>query len=153
MFKKVMDLYLRHDPETHITSPSKKSHVGNGTPAGWFAGTLTKTPTDSITEDDMCQAIEKIMKQQTCPVDKYAWYLEYTEKKVPHIHFVYITNTGGRIHAKVFKRYWKQWDEKRRLGKGHQGGYHAPVRSDTAYLEYIAKDSGRSGGNISSPLV
>lgn len=149
LYEKAVDWYIRHDPETHVTLDPKTTHSGNGTHQGWFAGTLTQSVDDDTTEDDMVRAMEKIFSQKTCSVDKYAWYVEYTKKQTPHIHFIYITTTGGRIHAKVFKRYWKQWDEKRRLGKGHQGGYHCPVYSDVAYREYISKDGGRSGKNFS----
>jgi len=142
-WKKYSDLASRHDPDTHADIVLKKfSHEGNGAPSGIFAGTLTKAPDWSETEDDMIRAMHKIMEQKTCPVEKYAWYLEYTNADLPHIHFIYKTVTGGRIHAKVFKRYWKQWDEKTKLGQGHRGGYHALAKSETAYVEYIEKDSG-----------
>lgn len=132
-----------HDPDTHEDKVLKKfSHEGNGAPSGVFAGTLTKAPDWKETEDDMIRAMHKIMEQKTCPVEKYAWYLEYTNAGTPHIHFVYQTITGGRIHQKVFKRYWKQWSEKDHIGKGFIGGYHKHVTSELAYLEYIKKDEG-----------
>jgi len=142
-FASYAQLARTHDPDTHADKVLKKfSHEGNGAPNGVFAGTLTKAPDWKETEEDMIRAMHKIMEQKTCPVQKYAWYVEHTDAGLPHIHFIYQTTTGGRIHAKVFKRYWKQWDEKRKLGKGHQGGYHRFVESETAYLEYIEKDGG-----------
>lgn len=120
-----------------------RSHIGNGKPNGIFAGTLTMSDKDTTNENEMVIAIKKIMNQQTCPVEKYAWYLEYTKNGLPHIHFIYRTPEGTRIHQKVFKRYWKQWDEGTRAGAGFKGGYHRLAKSETAYLEYIAKDSGR----------
>lgn len=124
----------------------KKSttHKGNGTHNGLFAGTLTMSPEWGKTEEDIVHACEKIMSQKTCPVEKYAWYLEQTENGTPHIHFIYKTASGGRIHQKVFKRYW-EWDESVSIGKGHKGGYHKPVKSEIAYQEYISKDEGRHG--------
>lgn len=133
-----------------IKNIKTKHHVGNGKPIGIFAGTLTMGTTQKETEDDMCIAIHKILNQQTCPVKKYKWFIEYTERGLPHAHFVYETYAGGRIHAKVFMRYWKLWNEGIRHGKGFQGGYHKEVLSEIAYEEYIAKDGGRSG---SSPVV
>lgn len=145
-WQKYVKMARQHCPDTHADIIHKKfSHEGNGAPSGTFAGTLTKAPDDPQTEDDMVNAIVKIVTQQTCPVEKYAWYVEYTDAGLPHIHFIYRTMSGGRIHAKVFKRYWKTWDEKTKLGRGHRGGYHRHVESETAYLEYIAKDSGRCG--------
>lgn len=142
-WKKYVDLSLRHNPDTHEERELKKfSHEGNGAPSGIFAGTLTKAPDWKETEDDMIRAMHKIMEQNTCPVEKYAWYLEYTQNGLPHIHFIYQTVSRGRIHQKVFKRYWKQWNEANRIGVGHIGGYHKHVASEIAYQEYIAKDGG-----------
>lgn len=123
----------------------KTTHTGNGIHQGLFAGTLTMAPTDELSEDDMVAAITKVFKQQTVPVKNWAWYVEYTKNGTPHIHFVYETASGGRIHKKIFQRYWKLWDEPRnQTGKGgFPGGFHSPVKSQTAYLEYISKDSGR----------
>jgi len=130
----------------------KKHHEGNGKPIGVFAGTLTMGVTTPETEDTMVKAITKIMNQQTCPVKTYKWFVEYTERGLPHIHFMYETYAGGRIHAKVFMRYWKLWDEGKRHGKGFQGGYHKEVKSEIAYDEYIGKDGGRFGESISEAI-
>lgn len=120
-------------------NPDKSNHKHMGT----WAGTLTMAPTDSLNEEDMVSAIKKIMNQKTCPLLKYAWYLEYTENGLPHIHFIYQTSTGGRIHKRVFQRVWKIWDESHNIGAGHRGGYHRECHSDEEYLRYISKDKGR----------
>lgn len=143
IWKKARDLEDRHNTETHITAPPKRTHKGNGTHNGIWAGTLTMSPNDHTNENEMVHAMTKIFSQQTCPVKRYVWYVEQTDNGMPHIHFIYETDAGGRIHQKVFKRYWKIWDESQKIGRGHRGGYHKPVESETAYLEYIEKDSGR----------
>lgn len=143
-WKEWFDYFLRHDPVTHTTTQKKTGHhIGNGKDSGIFAGTLTMSPEDATNEAEMCSSISKIMAQQTCPVKRYAWYLEHTENGLPHIHFIYETESRGRIHQKVFKRYWKTWDEKQKIGRGFRGGYHKYVESETAYKEYIEKDGGR----------
>lgn len=114
---------------------------------GLHAGTLTQPPGAETTEDDMVIAMKKIFSQRTCPVKRYAWYVEYTQNATPHIHFIYEAESGGRIHAKVFMRYWKLWNESKRLGAGFQGGFHKEVKSETAYTEYIAKESVRFENN------
>lgn len=125
----------------------KKTHQGNGAFQGQFAFTLTKSPDDPYTEFDMIKAVRKVMSQKSCPVKSYAWYLEYgdSEKQThPHIHGLYETETQGRIEAKHFKRAWPIWDEKSKLGRGHRGGYHRPVRSEEGYKDYIKKDGGKN---------
>lgn len=121
--------------------------TGNGKPKGIFAGTLNMAPTDSLNEEDMITAIKKVMAQKTVPVKRHAWYVEYTENGLPHIHFIYETESQGRIHAKIFRRYWKIWDETIKCGRGHRGGYHKAVEGETAYTEYINKDGGRGFSN------
>jgi len=138
-----------HAHESHgAPAPNlKKTHQGNGAFQGAFAFTLTKAPTDDLTEFDMIKAVRKVMSQKSCPVSKYAWYLEYgdDEKKLhPHIHGLYETETQGRIEAKHFKRAWPIWDEKHKLGNGFRGGYHRPVRSEEGYEQYIKKDAGKN---------
>lgn len=146
-FKKYL-VYIECDPIRgipHTIKTPDTSHKGNGTHQGLFAGTLTMSPNDGLNEEDMVCAIGKIFAQQTVPVKNWAWYREYTKNGLPHIHFCYETETGGRIHKKIFQRYWKIWDEPRnQTGRGgFPGGYHSPAKSQTAYLEYISKDSGR----------
>jgi len=128
-----------------------KSHTGNGAPKGAFAFTLTKSPTDDLSEEGMVIAVRKLMAQKSCPVEKYAWYLEYgneEDKTHPHIHGMYETISQGRIEAKHFKRAWPIWDEKSRCGAGFRGGYHRPVKLDEAYSQYIAKSNGQHDTNI-----
>lgn len=115
------------------------SHKGNGTHQGIWAGTLTMSPSDELTQEDMINAIKKIMRQKSCPVSRYVWYLEYTDAGTPHVHFMYETVSGGRIERKHFKRLWKLWDEDIRCGSGHRGGYHRPVHSEDDYLNYVKK--------------
>jgi hypothetical protein len=115
---------------------------------GAFAFTLTKSPTDDLTEEDMIVAVRKLMAQKSCPVEKYAWYLEHKDDGAhPHIHGMYKTTTGGKIENKHFKRAWRIWDPTLRLGAGFRGGYHRPVRSDEKYSTYIAKDGGIGDSN------
>lgn len=151
---KLMDDHL---VECHGYSPQSKTHSGNGLYQGAFAFTLTKSPDDDLTEEDMIKAAEKIMNQQSCPVEKYAWYLEYGDPELkahPHIHGMYETTTKGRIERKHFKRAWPIWDEKTPLGRGFRGGYHRPVRAEEGYSDYIKKQGGISRQkNISPPEV
>lgn len=119
----------------------------NHKPLGTWAGTLTMSPNDATNEEEMVSAIKKLFRQKTVPVQKYAWYLEYTANGLPHIHFIYRTASGGRIHQKVFRRVWKIWDETQNVGAGHRGGYHRLCHSEDEYMKYISKDQGRHESN------
>jgi len=139
---KLMNIHLAKE---HVVLQSN-THVGNGAPTGPFAFTLTKSPADDLTEEDMIKAVKKLMKQKSCPVTKYAWYLEYGDeatKQHPHIHGMYETVTRGRIESKHFKRAWPIWNPSQPMGAGHRGGYHRSVRAEEAYTDYI-KDYGHN---------
>lgn len=116
------------------------THKGNGRHKGLWAGTLTMSPADNKSKDDMITAIKKLMRQKSCPVKRYVWYLEHTEKGTPHVHFMYETESGGRIERKHFKRLWSLWDEDTKCGAGFRGGYHRECHSETEYLAYVKKD-------------
>lgn len=120
-----------------------KHHIGNGKPKGLFAGTLTMSPSWGTNEEEMITAIKAIMRQKTVIVKKYIWYLEYTDAGIPHIHFLYETEKGGRITQQVFKRKWSWWDESVECGAGHKGGYHRHCAKENEYIDYISKCNGR----------
>lgn len=143
----IMDEWLTHGviehnmPDTRVQT----THQGNGAYQGVFAFTLTKSPTDDLTVNDMITAVKKVMNQKSIPTKKFAWYLEYGDEETqshPHIHGLYETETGNRIESKHFKRAWKIWDPKQKQGAGFRGGYHRPVRDNESYNDYIAKDGG-----------
>lgn len=133
--------YIGEPPHTPMPKPG--SHEGNGKPKGLFAFTLTFSPTDGKNIEDLKHAAEMILNQKTCPVKRYAWYLETKDNgQHPHIHGIYETDSGGQIYTKVFKRYWSIWDPKTKLGAGFRGGYHKSVDFSVAYGEYLSKDGG-----------
>lgn len=147
LLDKAIRAETKHTLEYHKRE-KPRSHSGNGAPQGAFAFTLTSSPTDGLTKEDMVAAVRKVMAQQSCPVVKYAWYLEYGDKELkthPHIHGMYETITLGRIEAKHWKRAWRIWDEKVRMGAGFRGGYHRPIRDGEAYADYIRKDAEEVG--------
>jgi len=145
VIKKIHNTYLKHLREHHGFQGGTQKHIGNGAPKGAFAFTLTKSPNDDLTEEDMIRAVRKVMSQKSCPVKRYAWYLEYGNKELkehPHIHGMYETESGGVIEKKHWSRAWKIWDPATKLGAGFRGGYHRPVRSEEDYDDYIRKQNG-----------
>lgn len=143
-----MDKWRDHAIAEHgFPPPPVQTHKGNGAYLGQWAFTLTKSPKDDLTEEDMIKAARKLMAQQSCPVKYFAWYLEHKEgKKHPHIHGMYECEGGGRIEKKHFVRAWPIWgeskDNKNKMGAGFRGGYHRPVKNEEGYLKYISEDDG-----------
>lgn len=147
LFRESMYRMQDHAVEVHNEPDNRCKKTANGKYKGPFAFTLTMSPSDGMTEDQMAFAVRKIMEQKSQPVKKFAWYLEYKDEDTqshPHIHGMYETETGRRIERKHWQRQWKIWDENIPLGQGFRGGYHRPVRHDEAYNHYIAKQ-GRIG--------
>ena len=145
----VLDRFIAHSKMCRVYNPNRKRE-GNGAPKGAWAFTLTKSPKDPLSVGDMLIAVRKIMTQKSCPVARYAWYYEDKGRDEngdaihPHIHGMYETETLGRIEKKHWKRAWSIWNEDTRIGAGHIGGYHRPVKHDEAYDDYIKKDGGMS---------
>lgn len=145
VLRKTLRQMWKHMEDAHGYPKVAKARKGNGTHNGLWAFTLTCSPNDGYTDQDLLAAARKVMSQQTNPVKRFAWYLEYKEEgRHPHIHGIYETDTGGRIEAKQFKRAWPVWNESKRLGQGHRGGYHRPVSDEHDYRCYIGKDAGVS---------
>lgn len=138
----------KEDYEIHI-SPSwraklKNYHEINEKKNRKYAFTFnTNKPPEMYKseEGDMLHACFKLFNQSSVPIQDGACYLEYTEKGAPHIHGWYKTEEGGRVFAKIFARVWSLWDEKKKCGKGFQGGYHAQMKSDR--YEGYADSEGR----------
>lgn len=109
----------------------------------WYAFTLTTNEIDKILwpniENAMKQAAHKILTQLSQPVVAGAAYLEYQDSGAPHIHGYYHLNEGKRIYPKTFKRYWPLWNEAKRLGLGHVGGYHK-LMSSGSYKDYAGAE-------------
>lgn len=150
-YMQYMNEWMDHAVQHHDMVDNREKKTKNGKYNGPFAFTLTMSPSWGLSEEDMIQAVRKIMAQKSQPVKKFAWYLEYKDeetKKHPHIHGMYETENGRRIEKKHFKRSWPKWNEDQQLGAGFVGGYHRPVHHDEAYSKYIAKQGGVGDNNL-----
>lgn len=144
--------YSQHPPpfDVDVYSKWKKAQMyPNGdapTPQELeYAFTLT-TNSNETTREELLFAVEKLFRNgrtyKNEPIKRGAYCVEYTDAGRPHIHGVYTTGSERRITAKSFNRAWKLWDEKIRMGDGHQGGYHSLCKNNQKYQEYIAKGDG-----------
>jgi len=125
-----------------VTKPSKAKSIEN---TQW-AFTLTQPP-GYIKPGGMSiqESAEKLLRHGLTSKPeqkalKWAYVLEHTEQGTPHVHGVYATQSGKKIGDKYFKRYWPLWDIKKRMGQGHQGGYHAQARHNESYENYLTKE-------------
>lgn len=151
LYRKYMDEWMDHAVQHHDMVDNREKKTKNGKYNGPFAFTLTMSPSWGLTEEDMMIAVRKVMYQQSQPVLKYAWYLEYKNeetKQHPHIHGMYETHNGRRIEKKHWMRAWPKWNEDQKLGSGFVAGYHRPIRKDEAYAKYIAKQNGVGEYNL-----
>jgi len=125
-------------------APKPKVDPRKADPGTEFAFTLTMPP--SYTPKKPIEEVAKLIMDKGITnkpyekAEKWAIVLEHTEAGTPHIHGVYKTPSGRRIAAKYFQRYWPLWDEKKKLGSGHQGGYHQKARHTESYEAYMEKE-------------
>lgn len=123
--------WTRHRCECHGHKTNKKYKI--------YAYTLTTNGNDVAEEEQkLCEAVEKLFRQKSVPIQQGEAYLEYTEQGRPHIHGWYETEDGGRIFAKIFKRCWSLWGETR----GHTrfaGGYHEEMKTNR-YKNYASAE-------------
>lgn len=88
----------------------------------------------------MSEAIKRLRHYYRNEIEEFEAVGEWTQAGLPHIHGYYRLNGGKRITTKNFKRAYPIWNPDHRIGKGHEGGYHEPAKSDSDYSGYIQKD-------------
>lgn len=144
----LLNEYLEHYCGEHVPAPPPKvisQHKNKADTGTEYAFTLNMPP-NYTTKEAMIKAAESILSHGLTPSAPYekashgAYVVEMTEVGTPHIHGVYKTPSGRRISSKYFQRYWKLWDEKKRMGHGHQGGYHQKARHAESYSAYMSKE-------------
>lgn len=107
--------------------------------------TLTYSPKEhgwnrEEAKDAMRTACERLIRYYREEVEEFHAVGELTTSGQPHVHAWYKLDGGRRITTKSFKRAYPIWDEKRKLGNGHVGGHHAPVKRTSDFAGYIEKD-------------
>lgn len=144
----LLNEYLEHYCGEHVPAPPPKvvtPHKNKAAAETEYAFTLNMPP-GYADEGAIIKAAEGILRHGLTPAAPYekvcygAYVLEKTEVGTPHIHGVYKTPSGRRIATKYFQRYWKLWDEKKKMGHGHQGGYHQKARHGESYSAYMSKE-------------
>lgn len=119
-----------------------KYHAGHELGAREF--TLTYSPQWGITDDDarilMSKAVQKLAKYYKNEIKEFFAVGEVTKQGCSHIHGYYLLRGGKKMTDKNFKRAYKYWNPKVKLGKrGFQGGHHENVTNEADFKGYIDK--------------
>lgn len=112
---------------------------------GAWAFTLTYSPAKHGWDKEeakaaMTTAIQRLQHYYRNEIVEFEAVGEWTQAGLPHVHGHYRLEAGKRITTKNFKRAYPIWNPNVRIGKGHEGGYHEPAKSDSDYSGYIQKD-------------
>lgn len=129
-----LQFWLREDAR-------RRSHAGHVLGAREFTLTYSPQWCDDVTARKlMIRAVERIMryyKNEMCELEVVG---EITKSGQSHIHGYYLLDGGLKITDKNFKRAYKFWNPKKKLGNGHEGGHHAVVKTESDFKGYIDKD-------------
>lgn len=112
---------------------------------GAWAFTLTYSPAKhgwgkEEAQSAMREAIRRLRHYYRHEIEEFEAVGEWTQAGLPHVHGWYRLTAGKRMTTKNFKRAFPIWNPNHRMGKGHEGGYHEPAKSDSDYAGYIQKD-------------
>ena len=147
--RRMYERYLQkaHMADVHVkmlvevNKPRVKKHAGHELGAREF--TLTYSPQwcdDATARELMIRAVERIMKYYRNEICELEVVGEITKSGQSHIHGYYLLDGGRKITDKNFKRAYKFWNPKKKLGRGHEGGHHEVVKAESDFKGYIDKD-------------
>jgi len=111
---------------------------------GTWELTLTYSP-KWFQDDEEAQAAfkkaeQRLLKYYADELELYRSVGEFTQDGRAHLHILYRTRSGGKFTDKNLRRAYPRWNPKVKVGKGVQGGHHAPCVSQSSYAGYIEKD-------------
>lgn len=118
-----------------------KSHAGHELGAREF--TLTYSPKwfdDSEARVRMMKAIDKLCKYYEHDILELRAVGEVGSNGLSHVHCFYKLRGGLKITDKNFKRAYPNWNPKKKIGHGFEGGHHANVKEEADFRGYIDKD-------------
>lgn len=132
---------IRFLEERLANRPKKHSHAGHELGAREF--TLTYSPkwmTDSEARIQMEKALDKLCKYYKDEIVELRAVGEIGSNGLSHVHCFYKLQGGLKITDKNFKRAWKWWNPRKKLGQGFEGGHHASVKEESDFRGYMDKD-------------
>jgi hypothetical protein len=139
---KMEELFQKYDVWRQRWKPTKAiTHAGHELGAREF--TLTYSPkwmTDIEAKAAMEKAINRLIGYYENEIVELRAIGEVGSNGLSHIHCFYQLIGGLKITDKNFKRAWKFWNPKKKLGSGFEGGHHATVRHAADFRGYIDKE-------------
>lgn len=131
----------------HIADREKqlrKKMVKNGKHKGYWELTLNYAPAwyqdDIEAQAALRTALDRLMRYYKNDLTELRATGEFTKDRRAHLHVMYQLQNGGKFTDKNLKRAYPHWNAKVKIGKGNQGGHHAPVDNEADFRGYIEKD-------------
>lgn len=105
--------------------------------------TLTYSPSwyedDAAAQLAMRVAIDKLTRYYKDEIIEFHAVGEFTGAGRAHVHAWYHLTGGRKITDKNFKRAWKHWNPRKKIGKGFEGGHHESVKRLSDFSSYAEK--------------
>lgn len=90
-------------------------------------------------KDAMRSAVERLTRYYREEIEEFHAVGEYTQAGAPHVHAWYKLDGGRKMTTKSFKRAYPIWNERAKMGRGHEGGHHEPVKRTSDFAGYVEK--------------
>lgn len=94
---------------------------------------------DADAQHAMEVAIDRLTRYYKDEIIEFHAVGEYTKAGCSHVHGYYLLDGGRKITDKNFKRSWKYWNPRKKLGKGFEGGHHETVKRISDFAGYTEK--------------
>lgn len=105
--------------------------------------TLTYSPawfeSDTEAQRVFSLAIQRLTKYYKDEIIDFHAVGEFGADGRSHVHGWYHLLGGLKITDKNFKRAYPRWNPRKKLGRGFEGGHHAPLKSVSNFSGYIEK--------------
>lgn len=138
-----------------LAEASAHRKAKNGKHKGSWELTLTYSPTwyqdDDEAQADLRRALDRLMRYYKSELVELVAVGEFTKDRRAHLHVYYQLENGGKMTDKNLQRAYPHWNSKIKVGKGNQGGHHAPVQVESDYRGYIEKDLEDSWFHLTYP--
>jgi len=135
---------IARDHIRSIEEAKKKKAVKNGRHVGAWELTLTYAPSwfqdDLEAQSAMRQAVDRLTRYYKNELVDFRAVGEFTKDHRAHLHCFYRLEKGGKFTDKNLQRAYPHWNARVKVGKGVQGGHHAPVQDESNYSGYMEKD-------------